>query len=204
MKVQMWPVDKPVPYARNARKITDAAVDKVAASIKEYGWQQPIVVDAEGVIIAGHTRLLAAKRLGIESVPVVVARDLTPQQVKAYRLADNRLAQETTWDRELLGLEVQELSALGAVPFTGFETVEIEDLMAAAVDGFVIPEDDDQDSGPPPVTSHIRQLQVMVPQAQWAEFRRELKELGALWGTTNTTDTILRAVHECSTQSVPV
>ena len=81
-----------------------SAVDKVAASIKEFGWQQPIVVDSEIVIIAGHTRLLAAQKLGMTQVPVVIANELTNAQVKAYRLADNRVASETTFDHELLGI----------------------------------------------------------------------------------------------------
>ena len=79
-------------------------------SIKEFGWQQPIVVDADGVIIAGHTRLLAAKKLGMTEVPVRVARNLTPAQVKAYRLMDNRSHEEATWDDHFLKLEVLDLA----------------------------------------------------------------------------------------------
>jgi ParB-like chromosome segregation protein Spo0J len=69
MKIASWPTDRPIPYARNARKISQAAVDKVASSIKEFGWRQPIVVDGEGVVIAGHTRLLATKKLSLPEVP---------------------------------------------------------------------------------------------------------------------------------------
>ena len=83
MKIEIWPIEKPIPYARNARKISDAAVAKVAASIKEFGFRQPIVVDTEGVIVAGHTRLLAARKLGLTEVPVHVATGLTPAQIKA-------------------------------------------------------------------------------------------------------------------------
>jgi ParB-like chromosome segregation protein Spo0J len=81
----------------------------VAASLKEYGFRQPIVVDADGIVIAGHTRLLAAKQIGMKQVPVHVATDLSPTQVKAYRLADNRTAEETSWDLELLPLELEGL-----------------------------------------------------------------------------------------------
>lgn len=95
MKIVLWPTDKLIPYARNARTIPQAAIDKVAASIKEFGWQQPIVVDAERVVVAGHVRLLAAKQLGLEQVPVHVATDLTPGQIKAFRLMDNRSHQES-------------------------------------------------------------------------------------------------------------
>ncbi len=97
--VESWPTEKPIEYVRNARMITEAAVDKVAASIKEFGWRQPIVVDGEDVIIVGHVRLRAAKKLGLPEVPVHVARNLTPAQVKAYRLMDNRSTRTSsgTW-----------------------------------------------------------------------------------------------------------
>ena len=79
LTVEWWPIEKPTPYARNARVCPESAIAKVAASLKEFGLRQPIVVDEEGVIIAGHTRLLAAQRLGLEQVPVHVATDLTPR-----------------------------------------------------------------------------------------------------------------------------
>jgi len=101
----------------------------VAGSIKEFGWRQPIVVDTEGVIIAGHTRLLAAQHLRLQEVPIHVATDLSPQQIKAYRLADNRVAQEAEWDNDLLILELEELKEEGFdLDLTGFEQEEIEQL----------------------------------------------------------------------------
>ena len=133
LQVEWWPTERPTPYARNARVAPPQAVSKVAASIKEFGWQQPIVVDAEGVIIVGHTRLLAAQQLGIEQVPVLVATDLTPAQVKAYRLADNRTAQETSWDDELLSIEIEELADLDIeLSLTGFDDEELARLTAGA------------------------------------------------------------------------
>ena len=87
-KCEAWPVGKLVEYARNASQITDTAVDKVAASIQEFGFQQPIVVDKDGVVVVGHVRLRAAKKLGLAEVPVHVADNLTPAQIKAYRLMD--------------------------------------------------------------------------------------------------------------------
>jgi DNA modification methylase len=129
MQVELWAVDRPIAYARNARKISDAAVDKVAASIKEFGWRQPIVVDEQGVIIVGHTRLLAAKKLGLAQVPVHVARGLTPAQVKAYRLMDNRSHEEAEWDLELLPLELEDLKALEFdLNLTGFNEQELSEL----------------------------------------------------------------------------
>jgi ParB-like chromosome segregation protein Spo0J len=85
MEITIWPLENILPYARNARQIPPQAVDKVAASIEEFGWRQPIVVDKDGVIIVGHVRLLAAQKLDLKEVPVHVASNLTPAQVRAYR-----------------------------------------------------------------------------------------------------------------------
>ena len=131
LKVCWWPIDKPIPYARNSRKIPERAIDKVAASIKEFGWRQAIVVGKDGVIICGYTRLLAAKKLGLKQVPVRVADNLTPAQVKAYRLMDNRSHEETDWDLDLLGPELEELHGLDFdLELTGFDSHEIEDFVA--------------------------------------------------------------------------
>jgi DNA modification methylase len=141
LAVELWPVERPIPYARNARVCPEAAVAKVAASLAEFGFRQPIVVDAEGVIIAGHTRLLAAQRLGLKEVPVHVAIGLTPQQVKAYRLMDNRSAQETSWDEELLALELEELSGLDVdLLLTGFDEEELAALLAEPTQGLTDPD----------------------------------------------------------------
>jgi DNA modification methylase len=132
LRVSWWPIDKVIPFARNARKIPASAVDKVTASIKEFGWRQPIVVDREAVIICGHTRLLAARKLGMEQVPVHVAENLSPAQVRAYRLMDNRSHEETDWNLEFLGPELEELRDLDFdLTLTGFEERELDDLLAA-------------------------------------------------------------------------
>jgi DNA modification methylase len=131
MKIESWPIERPIPYARNARKIPQQAVDKVAASIKEFGFRQPIVVDKQGVIVAGHTRLLAAQKLGLSEVPVHVAAELTPTQIKAYRLADNRVADESSFDDALLALEIADLNALNFdVQLTGFDADELMAISA--------------------------------------------------------------------------
>ncbi len=130
LTIEQWPIDRPVAYARNARKISPAAVDKVSASIKEFGWRQPIVVDPEGVIVCGHTRLLAAKKLGLTEVPVHVASDLTPAQIKTFRIMDNRSHDEAKWDLELLAPELSELQAMSVdLLMTGFDGVELAKLM---------------------------------------------------------------------------
>jgi DNA modification methylase len=129
MKIEQWRISRVLPYKGNPRK-NDDAVEKVAASIKEFGFKQPIVVDKDDVVIVGHTRLLAALRLGMKEVPVLVARDLSPAQVKAYRLADNRVHEEAEWDEELLAHELGDLSKLGFnLEMTGFDADEINALL---------------------------------------------------------------------------
>ncbi len=91
MKTELWLMDKITPYSKNPRKISEKAIDKVASSIKKFGWRQPIVVDRAGVIIVGHVRYLAARKLGLDQVPVHVAEGQTPAEVRAYRLMDNRI-----------------------------------------------------------------------------------------------------------------
>ncbi len=126
MKVELIDIGRVVPYVRNPRR-NENAITKVAASIKEYGFRQPIVVDEELVIIAGHTRLQAAQSLGLKKVPVHIATGLTQAQIKAYRLADNRTHEDAEWDEELLAIELGELDELGFdLDLTGFEAIELE------------------------------------------------------------------------------
>ena len=129
MKIELTQIDKVIPYFNNPRK-NESAIAKVAASIKEFGFRQPIVVDSEYVLIAGHTRLLAAKSLGLNQVPVHVAEDLTDAQIKAYRIADNRTNEEATWDDELLRIELGDLECKGFnLELTGFDADELDRLM---------------------------------------------------------------------------
>lgn len=112
MKTEMRPLAEIRPYERNPRN-NDAAVDAVAESIRRFGFRQPIVVDPEGVIIVGHTRFRAAGLLGLEKVPVHVAKDLTPEQIRAYRIADNKTNELASWDLDLLPIELAELQGFG-------------------------------------------------------------------------------------------
>ena len=117
-----------IPYIRNPRK--NQAIDKVAGSLKEFGFRQPIVVDKQMVIIAGHTRFEAAKKLGIKEVPIHIADNLTPAQVKAYRIADNRVAQDSEWDIGMLNTEFTDLLDMHFdLDILGFNAKELEDLI---------------------------------------------------------------------------
>lgn len=126
MRIEHWPISQPIPYSRNPRNNGGQALAKVKVSIAEFGFQQPIVVDSDGVIIVGHTRHKAAYELGLETVPVVVAADLTPAQVKAYRLADNRTNEEASWAVDLLALELDDLKlAEFDLALTAFDPEEL-------------------------------------------------------------------------------
>jgi len=113
-------VNELIPYENNPR-MNDDAVDQVAKSIEAYGFKVPIVIDGDGVIVCGHTRLRAAKELHMETVPCVVADDLTPEQVRAFRLADNKTSDFSIWDNKKLCEELDAIDAFGADLFTGFE-----------------------------------------------------------------------------------
>lgn len=108
MKVQIWPIDKLVFYARNPRK-NDAAVDRMCGSIREFGFKIPCLVRSDGEVIDGHLRLKAARKLGIAEVPVILCDEWTPAQVKAFRLMVNRSAAWAEWDEELLAIELLDL-----------------------------------------------------------------------------------------------
>jgi DNA modification methylase len=141
LKIKETSIEKVIPYARNPRK-NEAAITKVAASLAEFGWQQPIVVDKDMVIIAGHTRFAAAQRLQMETVPVLVAEHLTDSQVKAYRIADNRVHQEADWDIDLLKLEFADLKSEDFdLAKTGFDEDELNDILAEAVKEGLVDED---------------------------------------------------------------
>ena len=111
LNVKMMPIGDVVPYEKNPR-LNDQAVDAVASSIREFGFKVPIVVDGKGVVVSGHTRLKAAKTLGLAEVPVIVADDLDDTKIKAFRLADNKVAELADWDESLLIKELEELDDL--------------------------------------------------------------------------------------------
>ncbi len=131
LNVDYRKVETLIPYARNPRTHSDAQVAKIAASIVEYGWTNPVLVDGDNGVIAGHGRLAAARKLGLDEVPVIELGHLTPAQKRAYVISDNRLALDAGWDEELLALELAELSEAGYdLALTGFDESEIEALLA--------------------------------------------------------------------------
>ena len=132
LQVESWSLDRLIPYARNARTHSDEQVAQIAGSLAEFGFNNPCLVDDQGVLIAGHGRVLAARRLGLETVPVIVLAHLSEAQKKAFRIADNKLALNAGWNDELLRLEMEELQSLDFdLGLTGFGGEELETLLGA-------------------------------------------------------------------------
>jgi DNA modification methylase len=141
MKIEMWKISQITPYDRNPR-FNAHAVDAVARSIREFGFRQPIVVDEQGVIVAGHTRYLAALKLGLEKVPVHVANGLTPEQIKAYRLADNKTGELADWNDEMLAKELAELQDSDFdLDLLGFSENELNQLIDSLTPGLTDPDE---------------------------------------------------------------
>ena len=128
MNIIKMKVEDLIPYVNNPRN-NENAVDKVASSIAEFGFKSPIIIDKNNIVINGHTRLLASKKLGLKEVPVIVADDLTEAQVKAFRIADNKTSEYSKWDNELLKLEIDTLKDLDFdLELTGLKEYEIDSL----------------------------------------------------------------------------
>ena len=129
-KTVLKPLESLVPYARNPRTHSDKQVAQIVASIKEFGWTNPVLVDEKGGIVAGHGRVLAAKRLGIEQVPCIELAGLTEAQKRAYVIADNKLALNAGWDEDLLRLELSDLKGLDFdLDLIGFDEAELADIL---------------------------------------------------------------------------
>ncbi|MFH0880822.1 MAG: ParB/Srx family N-terminal domain-containing protein [Lentisphaerota bacterium] len=130
-KITLIPIAKLKPYEKNARTHSEAQIAQVAASIEEFGFTNPVLIDSNGMIIAGHARVLAAQSLGMEVVPTISLDHLTPEQVRAYIIADNQLAMNAGWDESILGSEIKALQALDFdVGLLGFEDEDISRLLA--------------------------------------------------------------------------
>lgn len=141
-KVERRAVDSLVPYARNARTHSPEQVDQLAASIREWGWTTPVLVDEAGSLIAGHGRVMAAKKLGLKDVPVMVASGWSEAQKRAYVLADNKLAMNAGWDNDLLKVELDELKDLDFnLDLTGFGSDELATLLAEKTEGLTDPDE---------------------------------------------------------------
>lgn len=146
MEIVMKRLDELKPYGKNPRK-NDAAVPKVMESIKKFGFKVPLVISKDGEIITGHTRFKASQKLGLESVPCVIADDLTDKQIKAYRLADNKVSEFSVWDYDLLGSELTELENMDFVMDDFGFSMDLSELEE-------FEDDDDEDEEEKPRKEH--------------------------------------------------
>jgi|TARA_R110000744_G_scaffold139792_2_gene250947 ParB-like chromosome segregation protein Spo0J len=203
MKVEQIKIEEILPYDQNPRD-NSAAVEKVADSIKEFGWQQPIVVDEEKIILAGHTRHLAALSMGVKEVPVLIAKGLTEAQKKAYRIVDNKTSELAEWDKELLKSEFLALQELDFdLNLTGFDLDEIaklsgEDLMQFdeeldEIDNSL--EFNDLDGAN---ANHVKSLMLYLDTETEPKFKQMCMKIQEKHGIDNLTDAVYMAVsNEC-------
>lgn len=137
MQIESVPIESLIPYARNARTHSEEQVAQIAGSIREFGFTNPVLIDGDGGIIAGHGRVMAARKLGLSDVPCIRLAHLTEMQRRAYIIADNKLALNAGWDEEMLSVEFADLIAMGAdMDLTGFEQEEIDETMSDLDDYF--------------------------------------------------------------------
>lgn len=185
-----------IPYENNPRK--NLNVDKVANSLKEFGFQQPIVVDKGMVVIVGHTRLEASKKLKLDKVPVLIA-DISPEKAKAYRIADNRLNQDSSWDFHLLNTEFGDLlDNHYDLSHLGFDEKEIEKIVAFEPkfeSNNDIIEEINTDSIEAP-TSQVRMVQLFLSSETEPMFKQMCDALQERYSTSNLTDTVYKAVED--------
>jgi len=149
--VERWPLDRLIPHARNARTHSEEQIAQIAGSIAEFGFVNPVLVGDDGVIVAGHGRILAARKLGLSEAPVIVLRHLTPTQRRALMIADNRIAENAGWDEEMLAAELAALKDDDVdLALLGFDDAELDRLLAGTLD-----ETDAADEAPPPPADPI-------------------------------------------------
>lgn len=179
-KVEIWNLSKLKPYANNARKHPDSQIEQIVTSIKKFGWTNPILVDSESGIIAGHGRLEAAKRVGLKKVPVIILDGLTEDERKACVIADNKIAENAHWDFEILG---EELASLKGVNFDmevlGFDEKEIDRLIAEFENGSPIDEDEGEQEIPTEkldrVSVRVGELKMKIDARRYIDFESKLK-----------------------------
>ena len=203
MKVEQIKIEEILPYDQNPRD-NSSAVEKVADSIKEFGWQQPIVVDEEKIILAGHTRHLAALSMGAKEVPVLIAKGLTEAQKKAYRIVDNKTSELAEWDKELLKSEFLALQELDFdLNLTGFDLDEIarmsgEDLMQFDEELDEIDESLEFNDLDGANANHVKMLMLYLDTDTEPKFKQMCVKIQEKHGIDNLTDAVYMAVsNEC-------
>ena len=193
MKIHLTDIEDIKPYNKNPRKISDKAIDMVATSIKEFGFQQPIVVDMKDEIVVGHTRYQASKKLKLKKVPVVRG-DFTDEQAKAYRIADNRINEETGWDYNFLQEELNNLLDLDVdLNLTGFTSEELDSMFAkeeiTIEDPIEITEDENH------LMNDVKMIQLFYEPNNEQKFRDIVEKVKEKYSIDNISDAVFKCVE---------
>ena len=193
------------PYAENPRNM-ELSLPMVKESISNFGFNQPILLDREYIIITGHTRYAAAKELGMTELPCIVCDELTPNQIKAYRIADNRVAEESQWDNELLNLELLDLQKQEFdLESLGFETNELNRIFNQDDPLFVSPEQTGMETNEANIEdfipSQVRMIQLFLNSDSEPKFKAMIENLPEKYNTNNLTDTVYKAIENENNRS---
>ena len=193
MKIHLTDIEDIKPYNKNPRKISDKAIDMVATSIKEFGFQQPIVVDMKDEIVVGHTRYQASKKLNLKKVPVVRG-DFTDEQAKAYRIADNRINEETGWDYNFLQEELNNLLDLDVdLNLSGFTSEELDSMFAkeeiTIEDPIEITEDENH------LMNDVKMIQLFYEPNNEQKFRDIVEKVKEKYSIDNISDAVFKCVE---------
>ena len=193
MKIHLTDIEDIKPYNKNPRKISDKAIDMVATSIKEFGFQQPIVVDMKDEIVVGHTRYQASKKLNLKKVPVVRG-DFTDEKAKAYRIADNRINEETGWDYNFLQEELNNLLDLDVdLNLTGFTSEELDSMFAkeeiTIEDPIEITEDENH------LMNDVKMIQLFYEPNNEQKFRDIVEKDKEKYSIDNISDAVFKCVE---------
>lgn len=195
-KIELMDIDKIFPYINNPRKNKD--IDKIASSILEFGFQQPIVVDKNNIIIVGHSRFEASKKIGLTKVPVLKT-DLNEAQSKAYRIADNRLNEDSDWDLDLLNIELENLGDENYdILNLGFKQSELDDLLKKLEPVFEPANNNFIDISNEAVNapmSQVRMIQLFLDSTTEPKFKEMVDNLKLHYNITNLTDVVFKAVE---------
>lgn len=191
------------PYSGNAKQHPTEQIDAIASSISTYGFNSPLVINSQGIVLSGHGRLEAARRLGLKQIPVVIKDDLSPAAQRGYRIADNKVAQ-SGFDNDLLVQELQELSELDFdLSLTGFDQDELDSLLESddfefqgkQVFGDEDDESDADDDYDEPPASSVRMMQLFLSTETYPKFMEMIESLNVVYGTDNPTDCVMAVLQ---------
>ena len=210
MNIIKMKVEELIPYINNPRN-NENAVDKVASSIAEFGFKNPIFIDKNNVVVNGHTRLLASKKIGLKEVPCIVIDDLTDTQIKAFRIADNKTSEYAEWDEELLKIELEQLEDMNFnLEYTGFDMDDIEQMLNLGFDysedefgeDFELPSGDKNPIQQISFTLHDNQAELILKAMEDIEYKYSDDEIETFGNKNKKGNLLYMVVKEWAEQKI--